>query len=133
MISGNLYNYERIKNILNFKKKKLIREIGDFLNDNIKNKYRKLIDIIENKKNEMTLIYKNNEKVKLFGKKSIENNKNNCFFLINNNIYELMEYYNLDKNKQIIKIKLIENNKIINMNFMFNNCSSLLSIKDISK
>ena len=47
---GNLNNYERINNIINFKKKKFMKEIDNFLNDNIKNKYRKLIDIIDEKK-----------------------------------------------------------------------------------
>ena len=47
---GNLNNYERIMNVINFKKKKLMKEIDIFLNDDIENKYRKLIDIIEEKK-----------------------------------------------------------------------------------
>ena len=49
-IVGNLNNYERIKNIKSFKKKKFIKEIEEFLNDNINNKFKKLIDIIDSTK-----------------------------------------------------------------------------------
>ena len=42
----NLKNYESIENIKNFKNKKLIKDIDEFLDENIKNKHKKLIDII---------------------------------------------------------------------------------------
>ena len=63
----NLNNYESIKNLNNLKNNKLIKDIDEFLNDNIINKYKRLINIIYNTKNEMTIIYENKEKIKLFG------------------------------------------------------------------
>ena len=71
----NLNNYESINNLNNFKNKKLIKEIDDFINENIKNKYKRIIENIWNSKNEMTIIYENNNKIKLFGEIFIENNK----------------------------------------------------------
>ena len=46
--SDNLNNYESINNLNNFKNKKLIKDIDEFLNEKIKNKYKYLIDIIYN-------------------------------------------------------------------------------------
>ena len=97
----NLQNYESIKNSNNFKNKKLIKDIEEFLNDDIKNKYKKLINIIYDIKNEMTITYENNEKTKLFGEFFIKNNKDNCFLLINGKINDLCAEYNFNKKKKI--------------------------------
>ena len=68
----NFKNYESIKNLDIIKNKKLIKDIDEFLNGNIKYKYKQLIDFIDNTKNEMTIIYKNNDdKIRLFGKNFI--------------------------------------------------------------
>jgi hypothetical protein len=80
-------NYESIKNILDFKCKELIQEIDNyFLNG--KDKLKKIRDLYENKNNEMNemnLIYKlnENENIKLFGAKFVENNQKYCYLLIN--------------------------------------------------
>ena len=142
-------NYESINNILNFKMDNLIKEVDDFLNENKINKIKKIINRYENKINELTIIYKNqdDEKIKLFGFDFVNNNKRNCYLLINNKISKLIEeidyhkYYNNDVRK--IKIKLIENktysffsgynNGITNMSYMFYGCSSLSSLPDISQ
>ena len=86
----------------------------------------------------MNIIYKinkNEKSVKILGSKFVENNKDNCFLLINNKKNEICEYYNLDKeeNKSYLIIKLIEKKYITNMSYMFEGCSSLLSLPDISK
>ena len=87
---------------------------------------------------EISIIYDinkgNNEDINIFGKKFVENNKNICKMLIDNKEYEICEKYNIksyNNNKLIIKLRGIDN--ISNMNFMFSECSSLLSLPDISK
>ena len=131
----NLNNYQRFKNLMNMKNKKFITGLTSFFSDNIKNKIKYLTDIVENKKNEIIIIYNNNNysKIKLFGKKFVENNKDNCFLIINDKIYDLLEYLNLDTKKKdkIIKIKLIEKKTITDMSFMFLNCIALSSLPDI--
>ena len=103
----------------------------------------------------------NNKKIKIFGNKFVENNKNRCKFIFQEKIYELQEYLNISnlksKNLEIILIG-IENIKdmsymfyectsflsspnfskwdtssVINMSYMFYKCNSLISLPDISK
>ena len=81
----------------NFKNKKLIKDIDEFLNVNIKNKFKKLIDIICNRNNKMSIIYKSDFKMKLFGELFIKNNKDNCFLLIDNKINDLYGKYSYIK------------------------------------
>ena len=131
-ISDNLKNYEFIQNINNFKNKKLIKNIDEFLNENLKNKFKKLIDIIYNAKYEMSITYKNDEKINLFGEVFIKNNKDNCFLLYNDKIIELCEVYNFNKKEKSITVKLVEEKEIENMSYMFFNCLSLLSV-DMTK
>jgi len=71
-------------------------------------------------------------KIKLFDKIFVENNKNNCILIINDKIKDLCEYYELKENKNIT-IKLIEKNEIRDMSYMFYECASLLSIVNFSK
>ena len=58
---NNLYNYEKIYNIINIKYKKILKNIIQFINeDNILNKFKLLISIYDNiPKNEMLLKYRN--------------------------------------------------------------------------
>ena len=146
---NNMSNYESIKNILNFKADKFMEEIDDFLNKNQINKLKNIINKNENKKNELTIIYnnENHDEIKLFGSEFVKNNKGNCYLLINNIKSELIEtiqfqnYFGFDDLEKII-IKLIENKNnylfgnndgITNMSNMFFECSSLLFLPDISK
>ena len=86
-----------------------MREIDDFLNENKINKIKKNINRYENKINELTIIYENedNGKIKLFGSEFVNNNKGNCYLLINNKISELIEEIDYHKyfNKNVRKIK----------------------------
>ena len=76
---NRIKNYETIKNLINFNNFKL-KGIDEFLNDSFKNKYKKLLDLIDNKKNELIMIYKNTGDIKLFGEKFVETNKDKCFY-----------------------------------------------------
>ena len=86
---------------------------------------------------EISLIYNINKdnKIKLFDRKFIENNKNNCFLLLNNKIMNILEYYfiNEEIKERYLKLKIIQKNTINNMSNMFSDCSSLLSLSGLSK
>ena len=80
------------------------------------------------------IINENADTIKLFGYYFVCNNKNNIRLEIEGKEYKLMECYEIERNnnnKLEIKIKGIEN--VINMGYMFEGCSSLLSLPDISK
>ena len=78
------------------------------------------------------MIYKNDDEIKLFGELFINNNKNNCFLLINNKMVDLCGEYIFNKKEKNIKIKLIEEFDLEDMSYMFYDCISLLSV-DMSK
>jgi len=87
---------------------------------------------------EINIIYdikKDDEYTKIFGDEFVENNKNKCKMLIDNKEYEITEEYNAKNynNNNILKIKLIGIDNITDMSNMFDGCSSLLSLPDISK
>ena len=87
----------------------------------------------------MTIIYNipsHEDSIKLFGKRFIKNNRDNCYLLVDGQQKKLCEYLTLNqkqKNKDTIKIKLIETNTITNMNGMFSGVKTLKSLPDISK
>ena len=77
----------------------------------------------------------NEEKVRLFGEIFVQNNKDNCKIIINDEEHQLVEYLDeIDNTKQVeskinIKLKIIGS---IDMSFMFNECNLLHSITGIS-
>ena len=85
----------------------------------------------------MTIIYKidkNKKKLKIFDGVFVENNKNNCYLLINGKKIDLCNEINInEEQKENLEIKLIETKIITNMSYMFYECSSLQSLPDISK
>ena len=86
------------------------------------------------KKMEFINIYKN--KIKIFGQVFVENNKNNCYLLIDGKKNELSKYLLLNENQRqsnILEIKLIETKIITDMSNIFYDCTSLKSLPDISK
>ena len=78
-------------------------------------------------------IIKNKNKIKIFGKEFITNNKDNCKMIIENKEQEIIEYLNFNENDKILKIKFKEIKTITNMSYMFSYCESLTSLSDISK
>ena len=69
-------------------------------------------------------------KLKLFGKEFIENNRNNCQIIIDEETKNLTEYIEITKLIKPIKLKI--NNNIINISSMFYKCNNLYSV-DFSK
>ena len=85
---------------------------------------------------EINIIYDINgeRNIRIFGSNFVKNNKNICKIIINNKEYKLSESYNVknnNNNKLKIKLKGIDN--VTNMSYMFDGCSSLSSLPDISK
>ena len=108
------------------------------------NKIENKIKDINKNLNELTIIYKidkNDKRIKLFGEKFIENNKNNCKIIIDNKEEEIIEYININeemKKRDKLEIKLKEIKTITNMSYMFgdewpNCCDKLISLPDISQ
>ena len=84
-------------------------------------------------RNEINLIYNKNEEdkdeIRIFGKKFVENNKNNIELIINGKENNLIEKYKLKKGDNNIKIKI--KNKLINLEYMFSECKSLKNIDEL--
>ena len=84
---------------------------------------------------EINIIYdiKGKNNICLFGYEFVKNNKK-CRMIIDNKEYFLSTKYNVKKNNDNkLKIKLKGIDSITNMSCMFLECSSLLSLPDISK
>ena len=73
----------------------------------------------------------------IFDLKFINNNKNLCKIYYNNELYELKEYFeDIDNNynhDHLIKFILCINTNITDMSYMFNGCTMLTSISEISQ
>ena len=101
--------------------------------------YKRIINHNLEKHKEINIIYNTNNKnkIKIFDENFVKNNKYNCKIVYENKEYDLMEYFNIniDANTKLdkLEIKLKEINGITNMSCMFNDCSSLSSLSDISK
>ena len=94
---------------------------------NIEKIYFYLLDKIEIKyctKNDQ-----NSQKIRLFGKKFVENNRKNCTLIIDGKMTELCEHYEI-KNQELkeLKITLIKKSAIESMKDMFKNCNCLTSV-----
>ena len=78
----------------------------------------------------------NGKKVKILDIKFINNNRGKCKIINNNKLYELKEYFeeidNDYNHKDLIKIKLIFFNNIINISYIFYKCKTLISFFDIN-
>ena len=98
-----------------FKEKDYIREMNIFDEINIKYKI------------------KDQEEIKIFGKEFVKNNKNICKIIYEDKEYDLSEYIKINNKKEKLEIKLNGISNINNMSNMFYECSTLLSLSDISK
>ena len=88
-------------------------------------------------KNEIRIKYKigKEDKIRIFGDKFVENNKENFQMIINDNNYELNTFYNIknEKENEILEIRLKQIKDITNISYMFNECLTLIELPDISK
>ena len=137
-------NFQILNNINNIPQynKSILFDINKVINEvSISKQFINLIEIYDKKNNfnEVSLKYKINkddEKVKIFGENFVVNNKNNFKIIYQDNIFDLMEYFDL-KNKNndddILEIYLKQINDINDISFMFHKCSSLISLPELSK
>ena len=72
--------------------------------------------------------------IKIFGSKFVTNNKNKAKFILEEKEYELEEYFQIpdEYNKDILDIKLKIFNKIEDLSSMFEGCTDLVSLNNIS-
>ena len=152
----NLYEYKQIKSSMK-------NEYFNINEDCIIYEYKKLLKLNENVKinilnqriegeikkdknyfNSIIMQYKinqNDKKIKIFGYNEyddcfLKSNEDKCKIVYNNKEYELNEYFDIDNlniKNHIITIKIIGINNIINASYMFDGCSSLISLPDICK
>ena len=90
---------------------------------------------LEEYNNKCTLLYKVNtyqQKVKIFDSKFCKNNSKECEIIINGEKMEISDYYQNINFEDNISIQLSMGNKITDLSYMFNGCSSLISINIIS-
>ena len=145
-------NFIILNNINNFRYDFVLNDLNNINNDkDIKSKFNKIIELYEKIVflDEINITYDLNEeniksnKIKIFGEKFVENNKNNCKIIYKDKPYDLSVFFNINKNndanenqfnENILSIKLkMDINKITNLSNMFNQCIQLKSFSDISK
>ena len=128
----SLNNYNKVKNIDGFLYKKFLKDIINFTNLEIKNKFLYVIEKFYSKNipyNQIELSYtpKSNKIIQFFNDTFAELNKGNCFLIIKDKFYELDTKYEYKKKttSENFKINLIANRPIIDMKNMFSDCDSL--------
>ena len=105
----------------------------EFFNNNL------IDDFYKDVYNIITIKYqpsKSNKSIKLFGKKFIEKNKDNCYMIYEGKKSEIKEKLILDdkkRNSTEITIKLAGLNKIDDISHLFEKINSLISLPNISK
>ena len=90
---------------------------------------------------EIVIKYKirKNNKIKLFGKNFVSNNKHNCKIKINNEEKELIDCFdeevidNMPIKKDFIEIELTGINNLYDLSNMFYGCETLIEIQDLKK
>ena len=116
-----------------------VKELDNIVKfNNIKDKFNNILNIYSKMNiDEINIIYKVEDiEVKLFGDTFVKNNKNNCKLIVDGKEQELKTYYTFgffSTKKDTLEIKLKGITNITNISLMFNGCSSLLSLPDISK
>jgi surface protein len=139
-INYNILN--NVNNIVNLFKQKISNEIFSdvqkFVADNkFEDFIPKMLNIYNKiNKNEIDLVYNipsHRKNVKLFGEEFVENNKYLCKIILENNEYELTDYFDLKNIKgDKLKIKLKGINNVTDLCDMFRDCSYLSEESDFS-
>ena len=122
MTWDDYFNHSFFNNNINIKK-------FDSIGENSKNK-------LDNN-NQITIKYKkpnNKNKIRIFGKEFVENNKSKCKIEYSDGCHTLREYIEIKNYKgDFIEIKLNGINDITDLSYMFADCEMLISLSDISK
>ena len=86
-----------------------------------------------NEKNTYSIYYKVNhpcERIRLFGSKFCENNRNNCKICIDFEEMYLLEFYEVKNNDNKLKVVLSLNKEVTDLSYIFCGCSMLTKIDD---
>ena len=134
-------NYETLYYLNQFQNNNIINELKKINKCNsIKDKFNEIFNIYRKMNvDEIKMIYKvkNLKEVQLFGTDFVERNKNNCNLIIEGEEQGLKQvhsfgiFFGTDKEYFEVKLKGITN--ITDMSKMFYECTSLISLPDISK
>ena len=125
-------------NIIGINSRHNIGRFMKILVNNLKNLFNESNTLNEKSKGNMgvfKMVYKKDEgtKTRIFGDRFVENNKNNCFINVNGEKRELSTYID---NSEILDerfvIELIETKKMTDLSNMFDSCSSLTYLPNIS-
>ena len=132
----------------NFIIKNLEQDLNSIINaNNIIDRYKNVLKIYEKMeneniirqteyKNDIIIKYKinNKNKIRIFGKEFVSNNKDNCQIIYEYKKYKLSEYFKFNNpENNIFEIILTGINNIKDASFMFYDCDSLISLPDISE
>ena len=104
------------------------------LSKTFSNKRKNTLDSI----NSIKIKYKINKlkQIRLFGDRFVETNKGNCKVIIDKNEKQIFSWLDIDKNdinREFIEITLKGIKNVTNMSHIFNGCSTLVSLPDISE
>ena len=138
-----LFNYELYKNMENIDKynKIIIKDIKDIEKEElVGNKIEKILKIYNKMiiKNEITMEYQiknEDEEIKIFGDEFVKNNKDNFHIILDDMEYKLINSLNksdVGKSNKTFRIKLKEIETATNLNYIFNDCSNLISVQNFS-
>ena len=141
IFNKNMLKIKNIKENCDFKLKP--KEFFESPRINNNNRYEEKNKISHNDKKLIKQIYENSisikykindlEKILIFGKIFVKNNKKICKIYIDGDEKELSEYYYNESKEDEIEIKLLGINNIIDSSYMFSGCENLISISDLSK
>ena len=139
----NNINYETIYYLNQFQNNNLGKEIQNLIEcSGVKNKFNNIYNFYSKMNiDEIGIIYdvKDLKEVRLFSKDFVEKNKDNCKLMIEGIEEDLKEIhyfgfgYIFGSDKETFKIKLKGITNVTDFSYMFYECSSLLSLSDISK
>ena len=125
--TGNKELDDLIKKLLEKEKEKRLNW-DEYFNHPFFHSFSNKINLIYYRKEGKDL-FGNDITNKIFGKKFVENNRNNIELIINGNKSELIEEYKLKDGEN--NIEIIIKNKITNFEDMFYNCISLKNIEGL--
>ena len=133
-------NYKKFLNINEMFNKGIINEIDNIINESDFNNKLKILMNMYNQmeiNNDISMIYKirkKKDKVKIFGKDFVANNKDKCKIEYEGKEYDLQEEFNVkDIKKDRLELKLIGINNIVNMKSIFQECKDLMILPDIAQ
>ena len=141
----DMKNYETVRNITNLNKfnKNYLNTLEEISAATFRQRIAMLMKFYEEKKNELTIYYKNDKSNKdinenytltIFNKGFVDANKNNFFLKIRNERMNLIEKYPFfdtnESNLTKLKVKLIIERKSKKIHKMFNSCENLIGFDE---